>query len=197
MRVRTHANPLRRFPDLAPPDWPSVFRDPSLPFAIEFGSAKGEFLLAHAVAKPGWNILGTEIRKPIAMDAAEALRASGLTNALTIWGNVAGRLLDFTPAGRIDAVFVLFPDPWFKARHHKRRLVQPALIAELATLMPSCASIHVLTDQPPIVEWTREIFAASPEFFAAEPQDLPARSAWEEHCLRTGRPYEALSWVRR
>lgn len=197
MRVRTHANPLRRFPDLAPPDWPSVFRDPSLPFAIEFGSAKGEFLLAHAVAMPGWNILGTEIRKPVAMDAAAALGASGLTNVLAVWGNVAGRLVDFTPTGRIDAVFVLFPDPWFKARHHKRRLIQSALVAELATLMPSGALLHVLTDQPPLVEWTSDILAASPAFSVVEPRELPARSAWEEHCLRTGRSYEALAWARR
>ncbi len=196
MRVRTHANPLRRFPDLAPPDWSSVFRDPSRPFALEFGSAKGEFLIAHGTNRPGWNILGTEIRKPVALDAAAAVRASGLGNVLALWGNISGRLAEFTPTGRIDAVYLFFPDPWFKARHHKRRIVQPSLVAELSSLMPRGAMVHVVTDQNPLVEWTRAIFAEAPAFAGIAPPELPASSAWQEHCLRTGRPFESLAWVR-
>lgn len=196
IRVRTHANPLRRFPDLAPPDWPAPFRDPARPFALEFGCAKGEFLVAHARALPGWNILGTEVRKPVALDAMTALARSGLANAVACWGNIAGRLAEFAPCGRIDAAYAFFPDPWFKNRHAKRRLFQEALIGELAALMPPGAILHALTDQVPLGAWMREVVAGCRAFAERPAPELVARSAWEEHCLQTGRPYERMAWVR-
>lgn len=197
VRVRTHANPLRRFPDLAPPPWTEVFADPALPFAIEFGCAKGEFLVAHARSCPGWNILGVEVRKPVALDAVALVEREGQRRAAAAWGNIAGRIREFTPAGRVDAVYAFFPDPWFKNRHAKRRLFQVGLVDELAAVMPPAALVHVLTDQPPLVAWTREIFEArSSLYHPVSPPPLPARSPWEEHCLATARPYERLAWVR-
>lgn len=196
LRVRTHANPLRRFSDLAPPDWAQVFANPARPFALELGSAKGEFLRAHAAAYPDWNILGTEIRKPLAIGGHDLLDASALTNATLVWGNIAGRVAEFTPTGRIDAVYIFFPDPWFKNRHHKRRVVQIPLLTELANLMPSGAPIHLLTDQAPLDAWNLDVFAASPAFQADEPGELVARSAWEEHCIATGRSFIRRCWRR-
>ena len=196
-RVRTHTNPLKRFPDLAPPAWGEVFADPALPLVLEFGSAKGEFLAGHARLYPRMNILGVEVRKPLAEAARADIAAAGLVNAGVIYGNIAGRVAEFTPRGRVEAVYVFFPDPWFKKRHAKRRLVQPELLAELAAVMPTGAAINLLTDQEVQRAHITAVFDASPFFRSSPFQDLPLKSAWQEYCDRTARPYHRFRFERR
>lgn len=195
-RVRTHANPLKRFDELSTPDWKAVFADPALPFAIEFGSSKGEFLIAHAALYPGTNILGTEIRKPLVMELEIKIREMNLTNAHVVYGNIAGRLRDFTPLGRLDAVFVFFPDPWPKTRHHKRRVLQPRLLDEISEIMPSGGTVDVMTDHEGLRDDVMSVFSARDDFVECEPRDLPEKSGWQEHCELTGRPYWRFSWNR-
>jgi tRNA (guanine-N7-)-methyltransferase len=196
VRVRTHANPLRRFVDLHPPDWNLVYDDPDRPFALEFGSSKGEFLLRHAALMPHFNILGTEIRKPLVEDLAARIHEAGFRNAHVIFGNIAGRLREFTPTGRLDAVYCFFPDPWPKKRHHKRRVISPALLDELALLMPPGAVLHAMTDHAALHQDLRGVAAEHDAFTEIEPPPLPARSGWEEHCLATARPFNVMAWKR-
>jgi tRNA (guanine-N7-)-methyltransferase len=196
VRVRTHANPLRRFLDLAPPDWNLVFDDPDRSFALEFGSSKGEFLLRHAALMPHFNILGAEIRKPLVEDLSARIREAGLRNAHVIYGNVIGRLREFTPTGRIDAVYCFFPDPWPKKRHHKRRVISSAMLDELAELMPPGGVLHLMTDHPALHVDLREVCTRHAGFEEIDPPPLPAQSGWEEHCLATLRSFHVMAWRR-
>lgn len=197
VRVRTHANPLRRFDDLAPPDWSVVYENPVRPFALEFGSSKGEFLLAHARIRPDCNILGTEIRRPLVEDLAARIRESGLRNAHVIYGNVLGRLREFAPEGRVDDVYCFFPDPWIKNRHHKRRVITPTALDELASVMPPGAVIHLMTDNIALDEDMLEVCSRHVAFAEIDPLPLPAQSGWEEHCIATSRLYRRMAWRRR
>ncbi len=192
VRVRTHANPLRRFPGLESPAWSEVFSDPARPFALEIGSSKGEFLLEHARRRPEMNILGTEIRAPLVEELRVRIRAESLANAHVIWGNVTDRVEAFTPTGRIDEVFLLFPDPWPKKRHHKRRALSTGFLARLAPLMPPGARVHVKSDHFDLFRDMRDVAAGAGGFRLVDPVELPAKSDWEIHCLRTGRPYSSF-----
>lgn len=195
-RVRTHTNPLKRFPNLEPPDWSEVFEDPSRPFFLEFGSSKGVFLLGHARNHPSANILGTEVRKPLVDRLEKIIRETPIRNAAVVYGNIAGRIAEFTPGGRIAGVYILFPDPWPKKRHRKRRIVQPELLEELESLMDPGAGIELMTDHAGMAEWIEEVFAESEAFRGASPLPLPARSHWQIHCDTTARPYRRFRYER-
>lgn len=196
-RVRTHANPLRRYPIEPPSDWTTLFEDPSRPFALELGSSHGEFLLAHARCMPGVNILGTEIRQPLATALSEAIHAAGFRNAAVVYGNIIGRIGEFTPHRRITSVYILFPDPWPKKKHHKRRVVTAAFLDELSLLMPAEASIHFKSDHPSLYDDTIVVVDRHGDFRIEPAAPLPAASGWEEFCLSTGRPFRSTRFVRR
>lgn len=195
-RVRTHANPLKSFPDLEPPAWEDVFADPARPFHLEIGSSGGSFLLEHAKLWPEINILGAEIRRPLVEALAGRIAAENLNNACVIWGNLAGRLREFSPAGVIHRLYLFFPDPWPKKKHHKRRVINARLLDELAPLMPEEAEVHIMTDHSELAESIVASFENRTDFAAHPAYDLPIRSDWEDHCLRTARPYQKLLYRR-
>jgi tRNA (guanine-N7-)-methyltransferase len=130
---------------------------------VELGFGGGEHLAAQAEAHPDVLLLGAE---PFVNGVASLLRHvedQGLTNVRIHPGD--GRdLLAALPDACIDKVFILFPDPWPKARHHKRRLINAETIAELARIMRPGARLRFATDWADYVDWTLERFTASPAF---------------------------------
>ena len=130
---------------------------------VELGFGGGEHLAAQAEAHPEALLLGAE---PFVNGVASLLRHvqdRGLRNVRLHPGD--GRdLLAALPAGAVDRVFILFPDPWPKARHHKRRLINTETIAELARVMRPAARLRFATDWADYVDWTLERFLASPDF---------------------------------
>ena len=68
------------------------------------------------------------------------------------------------PSASLARMFVLFPDPWPKMRHKKRRLVQPTFVAEAARLLKPCGTLRLATDWADYADWTLEHFARSPDF---------------------------------
>lgn len=135
---------------------------PQTPITVEFGCGHGHWLTAYAEAHPEKACLGVDlvtqrIRK------AQAKRDKRNLAHLHFLKAEAGELLAAWPADRPPAeVFMLFPDPWPKARHHKHRMIQPALLDRLAELMPRGARFHFRTDHTDYFEWTREHFSLHP-----------------------------------
>lgn len=97
------------------------------------------------------------------------------------------------PPGSIDEVLIFFPDPWHKKRHHKRRLVQPALLQRVAQIMVPGGLLHLATDWAPYAEQMLEVCATSPYFenatagggYAARPQTRPV-TKFERRGLKLG-----------
>jgi len=145
--VRQHVNPLSRYHQLPRPlpSLEELFPDPTLPLHLDIGSARGRFLLALAPLRPERNHLGLEIRQPL-VEAAEADRqAAALPNLRFLFANANVSLpgwLALLPPGRLALVSLQFPDPWFKTRHHKRRVLGPALLHALAGAMAPPAPPH-------------------------------------------------------
>ena len=134
---------------------------------LEIGFGGGEHMAGQAERSPNTLIIGVE---PFLNGVASALRhveERGLTNVRIHQGDareVAGRL----PDGCLDRVFVLFPDPWPKSRHHKRRIVQPEFLVELARLLKPGGGLRFATDWAEYADWTRKRVPASGLFAPVE-----------------------------
>ncbi|MFM1797831.1 MAG: tRNA ((7)-)-methyltransferase [Cyanobacteriota bacterium] len=199
--VRQHVNPLSRYhQQLRPlPPLDELFADPSLPLHLDIGSARGRFLLALAPLRPTRNHLGVEIRQPL-VEAAEADRlAAGLPNLRFLFANAGVSLIDWLaqlPPDRLALATLQFPDPWFKTRHHKRRVLQPPLLRALAAALPPGAELFLQSDVRALIEPMVALVEGSGCFDrpAADPRPwrptnpLPVPTERERHVERQGLP---------
>src|SRR6185295_16004573 len=136
--------PLIEFPT-APLDWDAYFPD-RRPVQVEVGSGKGAFLLRSAERDPGTNWVGLERRWSSLALGVERIARRGLTNALVIRCDATEVLRRFVPPGSVAAFHVYYPDPWWKARHRKRRVFNPSFVADLARGLEPGGQLRVATD---------------------------------------------------
>jgi tRNA (guanine-N7-)-methyltransferase len=130
---------------------------------LEIGFGGGEHMAAQAARHPHALILGCE---PFINGVASGVRhidEAGLTNVRVHDGD-ARELMERLPDGCLDRIFVLFPDPWPKTRHHKRRIIQPETVAEFARLLKTGAPLRFASDVAHYVDWALEHISASPRF---------------------------------
>lgn len=132
-------------PGLLPADcWRRLFGNDN-PVAIEIGPGRGEFLRAAAQATPGWNFYAVERSWTRTLGIEAALAAAGPPNARVLWGD-AGCVLPALPAASVSAVFIQFPDPWWKRRHFKRRLWTPHIAPAIRHVLAPQGELEFLTD---------------------------------------------------
>lgn len=124
--------------------WKRLFGN-AHPVGIEVGPGRGEFLRAVAGARPEWNFYAIERSATRAAYIARAVAEAGLRNARVVWAD-ATCLLPLLPAGSAAAVYVQFPDPWWKRRHFKRRIWTPQLAVAIAHVLAPGAEVEFLTD---------------------------------------------------
>lgn len=202
VRVRQHVNPLSQKyqTSIAPLDWSQIYTRPEQPLHLDLGCARGHFLLKMAQLRPEWNFLGIEIREPLVEQANQQRTELGLTNLCFLSGNANTSLRSLLGPNSLQAVTIQFPDPWFKRRHQKRRLVQPPLVVDLAACLRPGGRIFVQSD---IQEVAAEICDRLREHPAFVPQGndqgwitenpMPAPSDRERVTLEKGEPvYRAL-----
>ncbi|MFQ4143842.1 tRNA (guanosine(46)-N7)-methyltransferase TrmB [Chlorogloeopsis sp. ULAP02] len=169
IRVRQHVNPLaQKYQNpVTSLDWEKVYTQPNQPLHLDIGCARGRFLLKMAPIEPNWNFLGLEIREPL-VDEANRLRDElGLTNLYYLFCNVNNSLrslLSTLPTGSLQRVTIQFPDPWFKNRHAKRRVVQPELVTELADYLVPGGIVFLQSDVEFIAKEMCDRFACHPAF---------------------------------
>ena len=151
VRVHQHVNPLspfyRQIPE--PVDLTAIFADPSLRLHLDIGCARGRFILKMAEAEPGWNFLGVEIREPLVEEANCIAQDFELGNLHYVFCNAMlwlGTLVRDIPDGLLQSVTIQFPDPWFKKKHAKRRMVNKELVDTLAEKLAVGGRIFVQTD---------------------------------------------------
>ncbi|MEO1446206.1 MAG: tRNA (guanosine(46)-N7)-methyltransferase TrmB [Cyanobacteria bacterium J06635_11] len=155
-RVRQHVNPLSsKYANPAEaPDWAEVFTNPRLPLHLDIGCGKGDFVREMASQVLDWNFLGLEIREPLVERAIirrdRAIAEGASRNLHFVFCNANNSLkplLEHWPEGcPLERVSIQFPDPWFKKRHQKRRVVQPELVAVLAELMAKDTWVWLQSD---------------------------------------------------
>ena len=173
VRVREHVNPLSQKYQVpvVPPVWEQVYANPAQPLHVDIGCGRGKFPLGIAQGQPTWNVLGLEIREPLVDQANTWVAAHQLTNLHYLFCNANNSLrplLTTLPAGVLHRVTVQFPDPWFKRRHWKRRVVQPEMVAEWAEFLVSGGVVFLQSDIEEVAAEMRDRVADHPTF-QAEP----------------------------
>jgi tRNA (guanine-N7-)-methyltransferase len=169
VRVRQHVNPLSQKyqQPVAPPDWSQVFSNPRRSLHLDIGCGRGVFLLKMAQVEPEWNFLGLEIREPLVEQALRWRDAEALGNLHYIFCNASNSLeplLRSLPPGTLQRVSIQFPDPWFKKRHQKRRVVQPSMVNTLANYMPPGGVVFLQSDVEAVAVEMCDRFQEHPAF---------------------------------
>lgn len=131
------------------------------PLEVEVGSGKGLFLQSAAAAAPDHNFLGIEIAIKYARFAAARLVKRELTNAVVVHGDAQRLFGELLPDDSLAAVHVYFPDPWWKKRHHKRRVMNERSVRDVERTLAAGGTLHFWTD-------VRERFDATLELVARE-----------------------------
>ena len=134
------------------------------PRTLEIGFGNGSNLAVLAARHPERDYLGVEVHEPGVGHLLLAVEREALTNVRIARHDAVEVVTQWLPAGSIEETLIFFPDPWHKKRHHKRRLVQPAFLAQLARVMPPGARLHLATDWAPYAEEMLAACEAAPEW---------------------------------
>lgn len=173
------------------------------PRVLEIGFGDGEALAWAAGNDPARDFLGIEVHRPGVGRLMNVLAACDARN-VRVWRHDAIEVLrDEIPSAALDEVRVWFPDPWPKKRHHKRRLVQPAFAALLASRVKTGGLLHLATDWPEYASYMREVLASQSGWRLREGESGESkRPAWrietrfERRGLALGHPVTDLLYDR-
>ena len=187
-----------------PLDWKELFGN-DRPVEMEIGIGKGTFLTEQAKARPDVNFFGIEWAAWFWRYASDRLRRNGCSaNARTVRAEAGYFVREFVPAGSLSVLHVYFPDPWPKARHHKRRLIQEPFMREIErVLAPAGGRLQIVTDHQGyfeeniepvvrasklrVVDYNRPGSAGEGEFVGTN---------FERKYRREGRPFYAVAAVK-
>jgi tRNA (guanine-N7-)-methyltransferase len=178
-RVHQHVNPLAKYfreLPVVPLDLSEAFEDPGLPLFVDIGCARGRFLLEMARNDNSFNYLGLEIREPLVDDANKIRDEEGIGNLHYEFCNATfdlGTLFEDLPKGILKRVTIQFPDPWFKKRHAKRRMVKGNMVEVIAEHLASDGYVLLQTDVDFVAEEMTEIFGKSGAFGIEETDTNP------------------------
>ena len=131
--------------EIAPIDWAQVYGN-SYPIEVEVGFGKGMFLVANGQARPEVNFLGIEIERKYVMLTAARVAKRGLPNVRLACTDARWFLRTRVADASFAAAHVYFPDPWWKKRHHKRRVMTPEFIAQIARSLRPGGQLHFVSD---------------------------------------------------
>ena len=149
--MRQHVNPLsRNFDQIEKiPPLTEMFDDYKFNLHLDIGCAAGEFLLDLALVNPNWNYLGIEIREKLVKTAKLRVKEREIKNLYFLFGNANNILNNFQGKlilQNVKSISFNFPDPWFKKRHNKRRVIQPEFINILSNSLQKGSIIFIKTD---------------------------------------------------
>ena len=149
--MRQHVNPLsKNFDEIESiPSLFEMFDDSKLHLHLDIGCAAGDFLFDLALDNSNWNYLGIEIRERLVKTAKSKAREKKIKNLYFVFGNANNILNDVQSKfilKNVKSISFNFPDPWFKKRHRKRRVIQPKLINIFSNLLQKGSIIFIKTD---------------------------------------------------
>ena len=190
--MRQHVNPLssnfnqiERIPSLS-----EMFDDSKLNLHLDIGCASGEFLFDLALANTNWNYLGIEIREKLVKTAKLKARKKEIKNLYFIFGNANNILNDFQCKfiiKNLKSISFNFPDPWFKKRHHKRRIIQPEFINILSNSLQKGTLIFVKTDVKDLFDYMDHTITSNFYFKKIDEKNFNYSKSFNPNKVKTNR----------
>ncbi len=184
-----------------PVDWPALFGREA-PLHLEIGFGGGQFLLDLARKRPSLNLVGLEISLPSLRKVADKLERARLSHVRIFQGGAETFLWALCLPQSVSGAYVNFPDPWPKAAHHHRRLVNGRFLHLLATRMQPGAILDIATDHDNYAPVIAEVLAQTPYFTSRLPMpfattdDERVRTKYELKALAEGRTCRYFKWRR-
>ncbi|MCX7909034.1 MAG: methyltransferase [Ignavibacteria bacterium] len=173
-------------------NWSEVFVNSKSPNFLDIGCGRGKFLIEMAYIFPDKNILGLEIRKNCVDWLKEVILGERIENAAVVWYNVLNGL-NFIENESLEAVFYLFPDPWPKSRHTKRRAMNKDVLFDILSKLIIGGKIYFATDLEVVHYYHIELLQM---FNSIRFDEIPHGFDWnlpktnkEFSCIRRGKPY--------
>jgi tRNA (guanine-N7-)-methyltransferase len=171
------------------------------PMVLEIGSGMGDATIEMARTDPERDYLAVDVHTPGLGSLLARAEADGLTNVHAALGDAMDLLRDGLDPASLDAIHVFFPDPWPKARHHKRRIIQPEPVALMCDRLRPGGTLHAATDWPDYAEQMLEVLSSAPglvnrhDGFAPRPAARPV-TKYERRGVAAGRPIHDLAFTR-
>jgi tRNA (guanine-N7-)-methyltransferase len=176
----------------------------SAPVVLEIGCGTGISTLAMAAAEPQLDVLAVEVYRRGLAQLLSGIDRAGLTNVRLIRGDGVDVLEQMLTPGSLTGVRVYFPDPWPKARHHKRRLMQPSTVSLIADRLRPGGLLHAATDHAGYAEQIAEVGDAEPLLrrVAPDADGLPISTRrpvtkYEEKARKAGSSVTEFLWEKR
>jgi len=173
-KIRQHVNPLKS--DLMTiAEVPRVQASAGRFLEVELGSAEAQFLIERAPVAVDALLVGVELRREMVVRADRLCAEAGVTGVRNVFANISVDLPRLFAPRSVRRFHINFPDPWFKSRQHKRRVVGPALVEQLAELLEAGGEVSVMTD---IFDIALEAMAVLESHEAAGVRFINARAPW-------------------
>ena len=170
---------LREAAELPPTFKQAALFEREAPVEVEVGSGKGLFLVAASELQPGHNFLGIEIGRKYARYSAARLARLGRKNAVVVSGDGLVLFRQWFPDSSLAAVHVYFPDPWWKKRHKKRRVLNAQFLRDVERTLVAGGRLHFWTDVEEYFRTTLELIAGTVKLVGP----LPVKEQPAEHDL--------------
>jgi tRNA (guanine-N7-)-methyltransferase len=167
------------------------------PLVLAIGFGVGEASAEMAYAQRGSDLIAVDVHTPGLGALLSQIELLGLTNIRVADGDATTLLRCMLPIGSLAEVRVFFPDPWPKARHWKRRLVDPTFASLVAKRLVPGGRLHVATDWEPYAEQVRRVLGAHPSYDIVDEVPWRPRTRFEQQGLAAGRPAHDVVAVRR
>ena len=190
--MRQHVNPLsKNFDEIERiPSLLEMFDDSKLNLHLDIGCAAGEFLFDLALVNTNWNYLGIEIRERLVKKAKLKVREREIKNLYFVFGNANKILNDFHSQfifKNLKSISFNFPDPWFKKRHYKRRVIQPEFINILSSSMQKGALIFIKTDVEDLFQFMDCTISSNFNFKKIDKRDFNYFASFNPNKVQTNR----------
>ncbi|MFP4113703.1 MAG: tRNA (guanosine(46)-N7)-methyltransferase TrmB [Spirochaetota bacterium] len=185
-----------------PVDPTRLFPVPDRPLVLEIGFGMGAATAELAENFPQTNYLGVEVYKPGVGKLLSRIEERGLENVRIIHDDAILVLEQMVPPSSLDGIHLFFPDPWPKKRHHKRRIVRPALTQTMAQRLRPGGYLYMVTDWAEYAHAALDVLETTPGLENpyqgfAPPQAWRPRTAFETKGREAGRPINELYLVRK
>ena len=167
-----------------------MFGDSRLNLHLDIGCASGEFLFDLALLNSSWNYLGIEIRERLVKTAKSKVREREINNLYFVFGNAINILNDVQSKfimKNVKSVSFNFPDPWFKKRHHKRRVIQPEFINILSNSLQKGTLIFIKTDVKDLFDYMDSTILSNFYFKTLDKKDFDYSASFNPNKVKTNR----------
>ena len=190
--MRQHVNPLSNNFDETEiiPSLMEMFDNSKFPLHLDIGCASGEFLFELSLANTNWNYLGIEIREKLVKKAKLKMQERDMKNLYFIFGNANKILNDFYSElikKNLKSISFNFPDPWFKKRHQKRRVIQPEFINILSNSMQKDSLIFIKTDVKDLFDYMDLTITSNSKFKKIDQKALNYSDCFNPNKVQTNR----------